>query len=128
MAESGGVLSSGTALDAQLANTLCIVDSELLVSRRRRWHRPITYSLTTLYRGLYGTAAAAHASGAPFARLDNAIFEYDLPAQYVGKTLYIKLQSFNVFGGGVQDLSGCAAYSLHADGRRNRPSGGERCW
>ena len=30
MAESGGVLASGTALDAQLANTLCIVDGELL--------------------------------------------------------------------------------------------------
>ena len=33
MAESGGVLSSATALDAQLANTLSIVDGELVVLR-----------------------------------------------------------------------------------------------
>ena len=44
-------------LDAPLGNTLCIVDSELLsypdrdADRRRN-----NYSLTTLYRGLYGTA------------------------------------------------------------------------
>ncbi len=69
-----------------------------------------------MYRGLYGTAAAAHSTGAPFARLDDAVFEYDLPAQYVGQTLYIKLQSFNVFGGGVQELSSCAAYTYTPTG------------
>ena len=69
-----------------------------------------------MYRGLYGTASAAHAVGAPFARLDSAVFEYDLPPQYVGQTLYIKLQSFNVFGGGVQDLSACAAYTYTPTG------------
>ena len=116
LAESGGVLSSGTALDAQLGNTLCIVDSELLSFATATLASANTYSLTTLYRGLYGTTAAAHASGAPFARLDSAIFEYDLPAQYVGKTLYIKLQSFNIFGSGVQDLSVCAAYSFTPTG------------
>ena len=116
LAESGGALSSGTALDAQLGNTLCIVDSELLSFATATLASANTYSLTTLYRGLYGTTAAAHASGAPFARLDSAIFEYDLPAQYVGKTLYIKLQSFNIFGSGVQDLSVCAAYSFTPTG------------
>ena len=76
------------------------------------------YALTTLYRGLYGSAIAAHSSGAQFARLDNAVFKYDLPAQYVGRTLYIKLQSFNVFGGGVEDALGLRRLHLHADRRR----------
>ena len=31
-------------------------------------------------------------------------------------TLYIKLQSFNVFGGGVQDSSACAAYTYTPSG------------
>jgi hypothetical protein len=69
-----------------------------------------------MYRGLYGTATAAHSTGAPFARLDGAMFEYDLPAQYVGQTLYIKLQSINVFGAGVQELSSCAAYTYTPSG------------
>ena len=116
MAESGGVLSGGTALDAQLTNTLSIVDGELISYETATLTSANNYSLTTMYRGLYGTAIAAHSAGAKFARLDSAIFEYDLPAQYVGQTLYLKLQSFNVFGGGVQELSACTAYTYTPTG------------
>jgi hypothetical protein len=116
MAESAAVLSSGTATDARLANTLCIVDSELVSYQTATLTSANNYALTTIYRGVYGTAIGSHSSGAPFARLDNAVFEYDLPSQYVGKTLNIKLQSFNVFGGGVQDLSACTAYTYTPTG------------
>jgi putative tail protein len=116
MAESGGVLTGGTALDAQLTNTLSIVDSELISFETATLTSANHYALTTMYRGLYGTATAAHSAGAPFARLDSAVFEYDLPAQYVGQTLYIKLQSFNVFGAGVQELSSCAVYTYTPSG------------
>jgi hypothetical protein len=116
LAESGGVLSSGTALDAQLTNTLSIVDSELLSYQTAMLTSANNYAITTMYRGLYGTASAAHAIGAPFARLDGAVFEYDLPPQYVGQVLYIKLQSFNVFGGGVEELSACTAYTYTPTG------------
>jgi hypothetical protein len=116
MAESGGVLTTATALDAQLGNTLCIVDAELVSYATASLTGVNQYALTTLYRGLYGTTAAAHIAGAPFARLDDAAFKYDLPLQYVGRPLYIKLQSFNVFGGGVQDISTCAVYSYTPSG------------
>jgi hypothetical protein len=116
MAQSGGVLTSGTALDAKLTSTLSIVDDELLSYETATLTAANHYSLTTMYRGLYGTATAAHSVGAPFARLDSSVFEYDLPAQYVGQTLYIKLQSFNVFGGGVQELSACAVYTYTPSG------------
>ena len=116
LSESGGVLASASALDAQLTNTLAVVDGELLSYETATLTAANQYALTGLYRGLYGTAAAAHTNGAPFARLDNAVFEYDLPPQYVGQTLYIKLQSFNVFGGGGQDLSSCTAYTYTPSG------------
>jgi len=107
MAESGRTLAGGTALDAQLANTLCIVDDEL-----------VSYETATLTaaNGLYGTALAAHTSGARFARLDSTVFKYDLPAQYVGQTLSIKLQSFNVFGAGLQDIASCTVYAYTPTG------------
>jgi hypothetical protein len=117
LAESGGVLSSGSAADAALGNTLCIVDSELISYETAALTSANHYSLTTLYRGLYNSGLAAHSAAAPFARLDNAIFKYDLPAQYVGQPLYLKFQSFNVFGGGVEALSSCTAYT-------NTPTGG----
>jgi hypothetical protein len=34
-----------------------------------------------------------------------------LPPQYIGRELYLKLQSFNVFGGGLQDISTCTVYT-----------------
>jgi Putative phage tail protein/GTA TIM-barrel-like domain len=116
MAESGRTLTGGTLLDAQLGNTLCIVGSELVSFETATLTSANQYSLTTLYRGLYGTAISSHSSGAAFARLDSTVFKYDLPAQYVGVELYIKLQSFNVFGGGVQNLSTCTAYTYTPTG------------
>lgn len=70
-----------------------------------------TYDLTNLYRGQYGTPIASHAIGKKFARLDDSIFKFDLPVDYIGQTLYIKFQSYNIFGGGVEDLSSCVAYT-----------------
>jgi hypothetical protein len=116
LAESGGVLSSGSAADAAAGNTLCMIDSELVSYETATLTSANRYSLSTLYRGLYGTGIVSHSIGAPFARLDAAIFKYDLPAQYVGVELSIKLQSFNVFGGGVQDLSTCTAYTYRPTG------------
>ena len=116
LAESGGVLASTSASAAQNGATLLIVDSELLSYETATLTSTDAYNLTTLYRGLYGTVAAAHASGAPFARLDTGIFEYQLPANYIGQTIYLKFQSFNIFGGGLQDLSACAVYSLTPKG------------
>jgi hypothetical protein len=111
LAASGGVLQSATSLDAQLANTLCLVGSELVSYASAALTSASHYALTYLYRGLYGTTITSHPAGAPFARLDNAVFTYDLPAQYVGAELYIKLQSFNVFGGGLENLSSCMVYT-----------------
>jgi len=116
LAESGGVLQSGSATDAASGNTLCIVDAELLSYETATLTSANHYSLTTLYRGLYGTPIASHSSAAQFVRLDNTIFKYDAPAQYIGKTLYIKLQSFNAFGGGVQDISTCTVYTYMLTG------------
>jgi hypothetical protein len=108
LAESGGALDSGSAADAAAAVTLAIVDHEFISYETATLTAANTYSLTTLYRGLYGSTPAAHASEAPFARLDTAIFEYDLPANLIGQELFLKFQSFNTFGNAVEDISTCA--------------------
>jgi hypothetical protein len=61
-------------------------------------------------------AAAAHSNGAPFTRLDNAIFQYNLPAAFIGDPLFLKFQSFNIFGQSVEDLSECAVYTYTPSG------------
>lgn len=112
LSESAGELISVAAGDAATFATVSYVGGELLSYQDALLTSTSHYTLqTALYRGLYGTAPAAHLSGVPFARLDDAIFKYTLPTQYIGKTLYFKFQSYNVFGGAVQDLSTCATYT-----------------
>ena len=116
MAESAGLLLSASVSDANNAVTLSIVDQELIAYANANLSGPSAYELTYLQRGLYGSAANAHAAGAPFARLDQATFKYVLPPNVVGSTLYVKLQSFNVFGQALQDLSTCVAYAYQVRG------------
>lgn len=111
LAESGALLSGTSATSAQQGATLSLVGSELLAYETAVLTGANAYNLTGLARGLYGSSAAAHASGAAFARLDGAVFKYNLPAAMVGKTVYFKFQSFNIWGSGIQAISTCVAYS-----------------
>lgn len=116
LVESGGTLAGGTALDAQNGVTLCLVDKELLSYQTAALTGTNAYNLTILYRGLYGTAAAAHSNGAPFTRIDGAIFKYTLPPAYIGVPLSLKFQSFNIFGQAIEDLSECTVYTYTPSG------------
>ncbi len=80
-------------------------------------------NLTYLRRGQYGSTPASHSIGDQFTVLDvlgetDTAVRYALPAQYIGKTLYIKLTSFNPFGpnSGVQDLSTVVEYQYTPTG------------
>lgn len=83
-----------------------------------------TDDITYLRRGLYGTAPAAHLSGDFFTRLDlskttapgNSVLVYDLPVQYIGQTIYLKLCSFNRFANSLQSLSSATAYTYTPTG------------
>jgi hypothetical protein len=70
------------------------------------------YALTGLYRGLYGTTPRAFGAGSQFMAVGVGanIFETALPQAYVGKLIYVKAQSFNVFHSATQELSSCVAY------------------
>jgi hypothetical protein len=121
LVESGGQLANGTNADAQNGVTLCLVEKELLAYATAALAGPNAYNLTYLYRGFYGTPAVAHTNGVPFARVDSAVFQYPLPAAFIGVTLSLKLQSFNIFGRSVEDLSECAVYTYTPSGAGQSP-------
>jgi hypothetical protein len=110
LAGSGAALAGTSQTAAQQGATLALVDSELLAYESATLTGANAYALTGLARGLGGSIGTAHASGALFARIDSAVIKYDLPANLVGQTIYLKFQSFFVFGGGLQDLSTCVGY------------------
>ncbi len=112
LAESGGTLS-GTSQDAaQQGGTLSLVDGEFVGYEVATLTTTNNYNLTGLARGLGGSSPTTHSTGAPFARLDGAVAQYNLPANLAGKMLFFKFQSFNTMGGGLQDLSTCIVYAF----------------
>lgn len=126
LTQSLGQLVSGSAGDAANAVTLCYCGGELLSYQTATLTATSRYSLTTLYRGAYGTAAAAHPSGSAFAYLglqaeSPGLFKYAYPSNLVGQTISVKLQSFNKFGGALQDLSGVSPTSYLLTGAGINP-------
>ncbi|MDG3442450.1 phage tail protein, partial [Nitrospirillum amazonense] len=111
LATSRVQLGTGDQADADAGRTLCVIGTELVSYATATVTAANTYRLGYLRRGQYGTTMAAHAAGAPFARLDDRFFTYDLPAAYVGQRLYIKLTSFNIFQSAEYDPSQVNAYT-----------------
>lgn len=107
---SGGTLTGGTEAEADALENLCYVGGEYISFADATLTDPNEYDLEYLVRGCYGTDMDVHADNADFVRLDDAIFKYDIEAGDVGRTIYVKLQSFNIFGRAVQDLSELTAY------------------
>jgi Putative phage tail protein len=112
LAMSAGALLSTSSGDAQAGVTRCVIDNELFSYTVATLTSPNNYNLTGLWRGQNGTAHAAHANGAAFCRLDDNVAKIDLPPAYIGKLLYIKFVSFNVFGQGMQDISTLTPYQF----------------
>lgn len=75
-----------------------------------------TYALTNIHRGVMGTYPCDHPVGAVFAKLDQATVIYDVPAQYLGSTIYFKFLSFNPYGNQLQNLGDVTAYALPIQG------------
>ena len=119
---SGAALASSSASDYAALLTQCWVaantggQGEVINYQTATLTATSKYNLTTMRRGMYGTPVAAHNSGNAFVRLDAGIFEIPMPPNMIGKTIYIKLQSFNSQGGGVQALAGLTAYSYVVQG------------
>jgi hypothetical protein len=116
LAECGKALPSVSSALAQSGYSLCILQDvsgfELLSYTTATLVSADTYALTGLYRGLYGTTPRAFGAGSSFLAVGTAanVFETALPQAYVGMTVWVKAQSFNVFHSATQELSSCVAY------------------
>ena len=116
LAGQGGQMLPGTSQEAEALATLCWVgDStggEFFAYQGAALVAANEYDLTTLVRAAYGTADAGHAAGQQFVRVDERIVKSEpLDLAMIGKPIWFKFQSFNVWGGGKQDLDSVAAYA-----------------
>lgn len=117
LTQSEGTLQSYSAALAAQYVPLCAIqppaggDYELLAYENATLTAPSQYDLTTLYRGLYCTTAAAHNVNDLFLFLaDGNYFFNKLPPQWIGRQLYFKFTSFNKYGASEQSLSDVVAW------------------
>lgn len=113
---SAGQMTGGTEQDSRDLLTLCYVDGEFLAYANAELKGVGRYTLGNLTRGAYGSAIDSHAAGSKFARIDEALFKYAVPRNWIGRTVWVKLVSYNVFSGGIQDLASVPAYSYTIKG------------
>nr|DAS27658.1 MAG TPA: tail protein [Caudoviricetes sp.] len=113
---SAGQMTGGTEQDSRDLLTLCYVDGEFLAYETAELKGVGRYTLSNLTRGAYGSSIDRHSAGSQFVRIDEAMFKYAVPANWVGRTVWVKLVSFNVFGSGVQELAEVPAYSYTIKG------------
>ncbi|MEN6384001.1 MAG: phage tail protein [Phycisphaerales bacterium] len=103
-------LQSGTTEDAQNLRTICWVDGEAITYTTATLVAAGRYTLTGLVRGAYNTKITSHAAGSAFVRCDDALFKYPFDKSDIGNKVYIKLTSFNVYGGAEQSLADVNAH------------------
>ncbi|HFC6226145.1 TPA: phage tail protein [Neisseria meningitidis] len=113
---SAGQLTGGTEQDSRDLLTLCYVDGEFLAYANAELKGVGRYTLGNLTRGAYGSTINAHAAGSQFAHIDDTLFRYTVPRNWIGRTVWVKLVSYNVFSGGIQDLAEVPAYSYTIKG------------
>lgn len=113
-------LISGGPADAAKLTTLCYIGGaapEYLAYETATLTGAGAYTLSGLVHAAYGTAAAAHASGVPFVRVDDALAHSGpIEPSFVGQTLYFKFCSFNLYGGAQQTLADVSAYTYTVTG------------
>lgn len=103
-------LLSGTLQDAERKNTLCWIDGECMSYINANLQSNGAWLLSGLYRGQCNTAVRTHAKDTDFVRLDNSVFKVPFTKEDIGKKIYLKFCSYNIFGAGNQDLSEVKAY------------------
>jgi hypothetical protein len=118
--ESRQILSSAvTHADADALRSIVVVNRENIGFGAviPNAHNSFSYDLSYLRRGSYHSPIAAALIGdQAWVILPDNVLKIALPQQYVGQTIYLKFPSFNLLGGGHQDISTVTRYSYVPSG------------
>lgn len=117
----GGQLLSGSQEDLDSLATLCWVGNldggEYFAYKDATLTGANAYNLTNLSRDAFNTGDLSHASGQYFVRVDQAIAKSGaLEQDMIGKPIFFKFTSFNIYGGGEQSLVDVTEYQYYING------------
>lgn len=122
LSSSRGALTGGALADADQFNTLSIIDGELIAFQDATLITQYNYTIGTyIRRGVYNSPIGAHDIGSIFARLDQAIAHIEYDPAFVGRSLSLKFQSFNLYGAAIEDISTLTSYTFTPAGSISFP-------
>lgn len=105
-----GTMLSGSLQDAQRGNTMLWIDGECMSYQTATLLQNGNYRLEGLIRGQYNTTAAAHGSGRTLVRCDERLLKIPFFKEDIGKKIWLKFCSYNIFGSNEQSLAEVQAY------------------
>lgn len=97
LTESRGVLQTSSG-------ALAIIGEEIIKYSIATLTGSFQYLLEIIERGLYGTMEVEHSINERFARLDNNLIKQQYTQDMVGKTIFYKAISYNIYGVVKQSL------------------------
>lgn len=109
-------LLAATQQEADELRTLLWVDGELIAYQNAALVSSGVYDLSYLVRGAHNSVIGTHSAGAKWARLDGSLFRVPFLPADIGKTIYIKLCSYNVYGVSPQTLDEVSAHTYTITG------------
>jgi hypothetical protein len=116
----GGQIIGGSAADAaNLSTLLCILGAnpEFVAYQGATLTGVNAYSLSGLIRGAYSSTNGAHNIGDVVVRVDGAIAKGNpLDISMIGKPIFFKFCSFNIYGANTQNLADVPAYQYTVTG------------
>lgn len=115
LSESNGVLLSSSEALALVGNEVIKYSAVTLTGTNK-------YNLTVIERGLYKTQQVNHLIGERFTRLDASITKVPFTVDLIGRTIYYKALSFNVYGSARQALDEVSPFTFVIQGDLYPPS------
>lgn len=115
LTESRGMLTSTTG------GALALIGGEVVRYTTATLTAQYKYNLTVTERGLYNTTQSSHAIGSRFARLDSSITKQPFTVDMIGKTIYYKALSYNVYGRAKQNMIDVNPFSFVIQGNLYPP-------
>lgn len=117
LTESAGTLISVNQDAAQNGYTLSLIrgtnGDEYIAFETAQLTATSKYNLKDfIERGLYNTLIVDHPIGSPFVRVDDAIYQIPYTADQIGKTIFVKFVSFNIYEGGIENREDVTAYPI----------------
>lgn len=98
-----GDFDNVTTLDAQNANSMMWIDGECLSYTTARKNSNGTWTFSGLIRGQYNTNIVSHRSGSTVVSCDGALYVIEITKKDIGRQLYFKFPSVNVFNSNPQN-------------------------